>query len=105
MDGLKIMAVKDFYIVVSELGISRKIMLGEKPKAAPLPPLNSMAPPVPGNYQLSKRFVEEQTNDIGKMLKDSKIVPVIKEGQTTGFRFEFIKPRALALGFWEKEND
>ncbi len=56
-------------------------------------------------YRLDKRFVEQQTADIGKLLKDVFIVPVVRNGETVGFKFRYVKPGSLLYKYGFRSGD
>ncbi|OMH40866.1 PDZ domain-containing protein [Desulfurobacterium indicum] len=51
--------------------------------------------------KLDRTMVERETADIGKLLKDVNIVPVLRHGETIGYRFLRIKPGTILtkIGF------
>lgn len=55
--------------------------------------------------QIDKRFIEEKTADIGTLLKDVLLIPEIKNGQTIGFRFKYIKPNSLLYKLGLRSGD
>ncbi len=56
-------------------------------------------------YKLDRRFVEQQTADIGKLLKDVFIVPVVRNGETVGFKFRYVKPGSLLYKYGFRSGD
>ena len=56
-------------------------------------------------YRLDRRFVEEQTADIGTILKDVFIVPVVRKGETVGFKFRYVKPGSLLYKYGLRSGD
>jgi len=56
-------------------------------------------------YKLDRRFVQEQTADIGKFMKDVFIVPVVKNGETVGFKFKYVKPGSLLYKYGLRSGD
>ncbi|WP_456426032.1 PDZ domain-containing protein [Desulfurobacterium sp.] len=50
---------------------------------------------------LDRTMVEKETADIGKLLKDVNIVPVLRHGETIGYRFLRIRPGTILtkIGF------
>ncbi|WP_457644422.1 PDZ domain-containing protein [Persephonella sp.] len=55
--------------------------------------------------RIDRRFIEEKTADIGTLLKDVLIVPVIKDNETIGFRFKYVKPQSLLYKFGLRSGD
>ncbi|WP_457625162.1 PDZ domain-containing protein [Persephonella sp.] len=55
--------------------------------------------------KVDKRFVQEKTEDIGKLLKDVLLVPEIKNGETVGFRFRYIKPKSVLYKLGLRSGD
>ena len=55
--------------------------------------------------QVDKRFIEEKTEDIGTIFKNVLLVPEIKNGQTIGFRFKYIKPNTLLYKLGLRSGD
>ncbi len=56
-------------------------------------------------YKLDRRYVEEQTSDIGKILKDVFVVPVVRNGETVGFKFRYVKPGSLLYKYGLRSGD
>ncbi len=55
--------------------------------------------------QVDKRFIEEKTADIGAILKDIMIVPVVKNDETVGYRFKYIKPGSILYKLGLRSGD
>jgi len=55
--------------------------------------------------KLDKRFIQENTEDIGKLFKDILLVPEIKNGETVGFRFKYIKPKSILYKLGLRSGD
>jgi len=55
--------------------------------------------------KLDRRFVEEKTADIGKLMKDVLIQPVVKDGKTIGFMFRYVKPNSLLYKLGLRSGD
>ncbi len=55
--------------------------------------------------KLDKTMVERETADIGKLLKDVAIYPVIRKGQTVGYRFARIKRGSILRKIGFKPGD
>ncbi|WP_457639349.1 PDZ domain-containing protein [Persephonella sp.] len=55
--------------------------------------------------KLDKRFVEEKTADIGKLMKDILIQPVVRNGETVGFIFRYVKPNSLLYNLGLRSGD
>ncbi|NPA58077.1 MAG: hypothetical protein GXN94_02160 [Aquificae bacterium] len=55
--------------------------------------------------KLEKRFVEEKTADIGSLMKDVLIQPVVKDGETVGFMFRYVKPNSLLYNLGLRSGD
>ena len=56
-------------------------------------------------FRLDRRFVQEQTADIGSILKDVYIVPVVRNGETVGFKFRYVKPGSLLYKYGLRSGD
>ncbi len=55
--------------------------------------------------KLSKLEVQKETEDIGKLLKNIRIVPVVKGGETLGFRFTYINPKSPLYKYGLRSGD
>lgn len=55
--------------------------------------------------QVDKRFIEEKTADIGTVLKDVMIVPVVKNNETIGYRFKYIGPNSILYKLGLRSGD
>ncbi|WP_029520885.1 type II secretion system protein GspC [Persephonella sp. IF05-L8] len=55
--------------------------------------------------QVDKRFIEEKTADIGTILKDVMIVPVVKNNETVGYRFKYIGPNSILYKLGLRSGD
>lgn len=56
-------------------------------------------------FKLDRRYVEEQTSDIGKILKDVFVVPIVRNGETVGFKFRYIRPGSLLYKYGLRSGD
>ncbi len=108
--GYKVEEIGKFYVVLSKGGnryrltvkvdtgaTQRSSRVSSKPK-----PRQSKDTYV---YKLDRRFVEEQTADIGKLLKDVFIVPVVRNGETIGFKLRYVKPGSLLYKYGLRSGD
>ncbi len=55
--------------------------------------------------KVSKLEVQKETEDIGKLLKNVRIVPVVKNGETIGFRFTYISPKSPLYKYGLRSGD
>lgn len=55
--------------------------------------------------QIDKRFVEKKTADIGAILRDVMIVPVVIDDETKGYKFRYIKPGSLLYKLGLRSGD
>ncbi|SNZ06459.1 type II secretion system protein C (GspC) [Persephonella hydrogeniphila] len=55
--------------------------------------------------KVDRRFIQEKTADIGNLLKDVLLVPEIKNGETIGFRFRYIKPKSVLYRLGLRSGD
>ncbi len=55
--------------------------------------------------KLSRGLVEKETADIGNLLKDVRLIPVVKNGETIGFKFTYINPRSLLYKYGLRSGD
>ncbi len=56
-------------------------------------------------YEISKREVEKHTADLGKLLKYVRIVPVVKNGETKGYKFLYVSPRSILYKYGLRSGD
>ncbi len=56
-------------------------------------------------YILDRKFVEKQTSNIGNLLKNVLISPVIKNGKTVGFRFKYVSPKSIIYKYGIRSGD
>ncbi len=57
------------------------------------------------HYEISKREVEKQTADLGKLLRYVRIVPVVKNGETKGYKFAYVSPRSILYKYGLRSGD
>ncbi|WP_457568365.1 PDZ domain-containing protein [Desulfurobacterium sp.] len=55
--------------------------------------------------RLDRTMVEKETADIGKLLKDVNVVPVLRRGETIGYRFLRIRPGTILTKIGFKNGD
>lgn len=55
--------------------------------------------------KLSRGLVEKETADIGNLLKDVRLIPIVKNGETLGFKFTYINPRSLLYKYGFRSGD
>ncbi len=56
-------------------------------------------------YEISKREVEKYTADLGNLLKYVRIVPVVKNGETKGYKFLYVSPRSILYKYGLRSGD
>jgi len=56
-------------------------------------------------YEISKREVEKQTADLGKLLRYVRIVPVVENGETKGYKFLYVSPRSILYKYGLRSGD
>ncbi len=57
------------------------------------------------HYEISKREVEKQTEDLGKLLRYVRIVPVVRGGETKGYKFAYVSPRSILYKYGLRSGD
>ncbi len=57
------------------------------------------------HYEISKREVEKQTADLGKLLRYVRIVPVVENGETKGYKFLYVSPRSILYKYGLRSGD
>ncbi|GAB6071790.1 hypothetical protein JCM14244_01670 [Venenivibrio stagnispumantis] len=67
-----------------------------------LPPLSSLQNET---IKLSRTIVEKETADVGNLLKDVNIIPVVENGQTLGYKFAYINPDSIAYKYGFRAGD
>lgn len=114
-EGYKVKKIENYYLILEKNGKLYKVSL-EVDKSVRM---NSSFSKINKNtksnknfinnegniIQIDKRFIEEKTADIGTILKDVLLVPEIKNGQTIGFRFKYIKPNSLLYKLGLRSGD
>ena len=115
--GYTLKEIGKFSVVLEKNG--RKIKLSIEPEKSNFSTTNVARlkkTPVsqPGNIpikyngdtiQVDKRFIEEKTADIGTILKDVMIVPVVKNNETVGYRFKYIGPNSILYKLGLRSGD
>lgn len=101
-DGIKVVDIEEFYIIVDNYGEKRTIVINQNfnsgEGSSNLPPLKNVVPIPDGgtqSYTLDKTMVQELTRDMGQFLKDVKIKPYFENGVTKGFMFDSVKEGSL----------
>lgn len=69
-----------------------------------LPPLSSLQNETE-TIKLSRTMVEKETADVGNLLKDVNIIPVVENGQTLGYKFAYINPDSIAYKYGFRAGD
>jgi len=69
-----------------------------------LPPLSSLQNETE-TIKLSRTMVEKETADVGNLLKDVNIVPVVENGQTLGYKFAYINPDSIVYKYGFRAGD
>jgi len=54
---------------------------------------------------LSRNLVEKETADIGNLLKDVRLVPIVKNGETLGYKFTYVSPKSLLYKYGLRSGD
>ncbi|SNR80578.1 PDZ domain-containing protein [Desulfurobacterium atlanticum] len=113
LDGFKLVKVEKFFVEVEKggrrfkirvfgkdfKGVERKIEKSTRPSSATV---HSTAPKV---IKLARAMVEKETADIGKLLKDVAIMPVLRGGKTIGYKFARIKRGSILRKIGLKPGD
>ncbi|WP_029522756.1 PDZ domain-containing protein [Persephonella sp. KM09-Lau-8] len=116
--GYTLKEIGKFSVVLEKNG--RKIKLSIEPEKSNFStthvaklrktPQDSQPKDLPIRYngdtiQVDKRFIEEKTADIGTILKDVMIVPVVKNNETVGYRFKYIGPNSILYKLGLRSGD
>jgi general secretion pathway protein C len=56
-------------------------------------------------YRISKREVEKETADLGKILRYVRIIPVVKNGETKGYKLAYVSPRSILYKYGLRSGD
>ena len=99
LNGIKIINIGKDFILVGYGGKTQKITFktqtkqttSDKSQPADLPPLDKLL----GNNTIPKSEIEKLTADPGVMLTQIRLIPVVENGQTKGFRFDWIQEASL----------
>ncbi len=111
VEGYKVVEISDFYLILEKNGkkFSLYLDLGSGTiKSSKVYEKRKVKEPVQKDgevIRIDRRFVEEKTADIGTLLKDVLIVPVIRNNETVGFRFRYVKPQSLLYKFGLRSGD
>lgn len=105
INGYKVDKIEKYKVILSKNG--KKYLLTVKLNAAKIG-LSSKMKSVESKeevYKVDRRFVQEKTANIGKIMKDIFIAPVVKNGETIGFKFRYIKPGSLLYKYGLRSGD
>jgi general secretion pathway protein C len=99
INGIRILNIGRDFILVESDGKTGKITFKTKDikttlsnnKPLNLPPLDKVL----SNYTIPKSEIEKLTADPGVMLTQIRLIPVVENGQTKGFRFDWIQDGSL----------
>ncbi len=72
----------------------------EKRKIASIPKTTAS-----DTYTISKREVEKETADLGKILRYVRIIPVVKDGETKGYKLAYVSPRSILYKYGLRSGD
>ncbi len=108
ISGYQVKDIGKYYVLLSRNGKVYKLTVkvnisGTKYTSRRYRPKSTSTDTV--TYRLDRRYVEEQTSDIGKILKDVFVVPVVRNGETVGFKFRYIKPGSLLYKYGLRSGD
>jgi len=107
--GYKVNAIHKYYIVITKNGKSYRVNLNLQKGTAisrrDSRPIQSTPEKDEQVIKLDKRFVEEKTADIGKLMKDVLVQPVVKNGETVGFMLRYVKPKSLLYNLGLRSGD
>jgi general secretion pathway protein C len=99
INGIKILNIGRDFILVESDGKTEKITFKTKAQQTTpnnkqplnLPPLDKVL----SNNTIPKSEIEKLTADPGVMLTQIRLIPVVENGQTKGFRFDWIQEGSL----------
>ncbi len=103
IEGVKIQKIERDKIIVSVYNETKTVKLGQKVGNASKPSNNTSTPSVnlpplesilPSN-KIPKSELERLTSDPGIMFTQIRLVPFVENGQTKGFRFDWIQDGSL----------
>ncbi|NPA52231.1 MAG: PDZ domain-containing protein [Aquificae bacterium] len=114
VDNLRVKKIDRFIVVLTdgkkeykialELNPKRTIPRREPPKVVSTKPVTTTQK-TENFYEISKREVEKHTADLGKLLKYVRIVPVVKNGETKGYKFIYVSPRSVLYKYGLRSGD
>ncbi|ACO03081.1 MAG TPA: hypothetical protein DEP48_05400 [Persephonella sp.] len=109
VDGYRIISIEDFSLMMKKNGkiyrLTVNIGSGSVKSSRIYKKTEKVSKADSEVIKIDRRFVEEKTADIGTLLKDVLIVPEIKNNETIGFRFRYVKPQSLLYKFGLRSGD
>ncbi|WP_457623595.1 type II secretion system protein GspC [Persephonella sp.] len=109
--GYKVKKIEDYYVIVEKNGteymVSMKFGKGsiKSTKHQKKFSQENVQTDESEVIKIDRRFIEEKTADIGTLLKDVLIVPEIKNNETIGFRFRYVRPQSLLYKYGLRSGD
>jgi len=113
LGDVSIIKVEKFFVEIERNGRIFKMPLfgkgsagKDKRRERPVkPPFTDTTPAAPKVVKLDRAMVERETADIGKLLKDVAILPVLRGGRTIGYKFARIKRGSILRKIGLKPGD
>ncbi|WP_457643801.1 PDZ domain-containing protein [Persephonella sp.] len=110
INGYRVTAIHKYYIILDKDGRSYRINLSLQKGGGTFARTGSLSVQSASEkdeqiIKLDKRFVEEKTADIGKLMKDVLVQPVVKNGETIGFMFRYVRPNSLLYNLGLRSGD
>ncbi len=111
--NLKVKDIKKYSLILTdginqyEITISLKEGTGKlkKTKRRIRKEVASVSTTSPDTYTISKREVEKETADLGKILRYVRIIPVVKNGETKGYKLAYVSPRSVLYKYGLRSGD
>lgn len=113
--GYKVLKIDKYFVKLEKNGKSYIINLDLSKKTLSFKSKNNLSQrKISNTYNqnseiqtitLSKSLVEKETADIGNLLKDVRLIPVVKNGETVGFKFTYVNPRSILYKYGLRTGD
>ena len=98
--------VRDYNVLMDiTKGKTRKVAKHTPPRVETQPVVHKETTGSQESYEISKREVEKYTADLGKVLRYVRIVPVVKNGETKGYKFLYVSPRSILYKYGIRSGD
>ena len=96
--------INDYYLSIN-IGKSKSKSYSVKRTYTPYKTHHTPISSKGDHYEISKREVEKQTEDLGKLLRYVRIIPVVRNGETKGYKFAYVSPRSILYKYGLRSGD